>query len=159
MESRKINKIPAGILRDARIKLDEVQKILEPYALETIHSEKQITTKKGTETFEFLKLSNEFAKDFPLFFRGSSEAEVFKKNYSFFYDLQLLVNKANTIKEIFNRHMITASLTILESACLFYNTVRIAARRNLPCAGAIYEKLKPKYHYHQRRRARRVHVS
>ena len=143
MNKKIINKIPAEVLQIVHRQLDEVTKMLEPHTMTLTQQERQALTGMKSDSMDFLELFHEFSRDFPELFTDYGDVEAFGNEFSITCDFKTLADKLNKLKDSINDTELVASGNAMESANVFFHTVKIAARRDLPCARAIYEELKP----------------
>ena len=139
----KKKKIPAKVLFDAQLLLDDVKRMLEPYLVVLTQEERQDLVNMGVGAFKFLEKSHEFAVEYPGLFPVFTEAELFKEEFFAVRELWTFKNKLNQLIETVTDTEMTASGHALKTALDFYHTVKIAARRDFPGARVIYEELKP----------------
>ena len=144
MNKKIINKIPLTKLQDAQSKLDEVVDLLGPYLVVLSPAERQAMVKMGAESFEFLEVSYGFAVENPELFPGFTEAAFFEKIFFITQELWALVAKLNQLRDTIHDTEMTAGNRALEAALAFYQTVKMAARHDIPGARVIFEELKPR---------------
>jgi len=138
-------KVPAKVLHDAQLLLDEVIGMLEPYFVILTREERQALLRKGAGSFKFLEMSHEFAVDYPELFPAFTEAAIFEEEFSIVRELWFFGNKLNQLKDSMSDMEMRASSHVLETAMAFYHTVKIAARHDIPGARVIYDELKLKF--------------
>ena len=139
---RKGQKIPQKLLLAASLKMDELAKLLEPSLVSLSSAERKALGKTGAESIEFLELSYGISLGNPELFPPFLKLSSFEEKFISAYELSRLLNKIDNLrngvcdtKDLIGNHA-------MENALAFYNTVRIAARRDIPGAGLIYEELK-----------------
>lgn len=142
---RTLKKIPANILQDAHIKLDEVMSLLKPYLVALSQQERRAFVKIETESINFLELSHEIAAGYPELFPTFLRMAAFREEFSAAHELWLVAGKINQLRENINDTEMLAGNYALETALAFYHTVKIAAMRDIPGARVIYEELKPAF--------------
>ena len=139
---RPLIKIPPKVLNEARLKLDGAVKILEPYLVLLTPSEKLSFKKAGAGLIKFLELSHGLAVESPGLFPVFIETEVFREEYFTTRELWVLANKINQFSECVSDSVMLSGSRTLEIAMAFYQTVKIAARRDIPGARIIFDDLK-----------------
>jgi hypothetical protein len=149
-------KIPRTVLLEAQSKLDEVIKMLEPYLVSLNSPERQALVKIETESIGFLKISHELAFEYPELFPTFMEKSIFREGYLTTHELWLLINKINKLREGIDDTELLVGNRVLDIAIAFYNTIKIAARRDIPGAKVIYEELKPALPARKRKRRKAV---
>ena len=152
MHKKIIKKIPPGIFCNALSKLDEVGSLFKPYLVVLSQAEKDGMFKIGIEYFEFLELSHGLAVDYPELFPAFMKRSLFKDEFFTARELWTVNSKLTQLKNTINDTEMLACNYALETAMSFYQTVKIAARRDIPGARGIYEELKPIFPYRRRKR-------
>ena len=135
-------KIPPDVLCDARQKFDEVVKILESHLVLLSPSEKRSFRKNNTGLIQFLELSHSLSVESPGLFPAFMDSETFREEYFATHELWMLENKINQFREYVNDTEILLGNRTLQIALGFYQTVKIAARHDIPGARVIFEELK-----------------
>ena len=155
MNKRRVaRKIPAEIMENAQIKLSEIISMLEPYLVTLSPPERQALGRMKEGSLKFLELSHGLAVEYPDLFPSFMKAAVFGEEFSAVHELAAFSSKINTLRDSISDTEILAGNRALEFAMAFYNTVKIAARRDLPGAKVILEELKPKFPSGRRRQRR-----
>lgn len=139
-----IKKIPLVILQNAQQKLDEVMDMLGPCLVTLSQPERQALVKIGEESFNFIAKSYELAIEYPELFPSFVKAGIFGEDFSTVQALKSLTARLNKLKDgISDTEMVTGNHA-LEAALAFYQTLKIAARRDIPGTRVIYEEIKPR---------------
>ena len=139
---RRGQKIPQKLLLTANIKMDELTKLLEPSLVSLSAAERKALDKTGEEAMEFLKLSYGMSLGNPELFPPFLKTSSFGENFSSAYELSRLLYKIDSLRSGISDTKDLIGSHAMENALAFYNTVRIAARRDIPGASLIYEELK-----------------
>lgn len=143
---RSFKKIPPEVLLKAEQKLDEILNILKPYLAAAAPEKEQApdenTAHKGSELIKFLKLSHELAVETPELFPDFADKTEFKEDFFTANELWILAGKIDVLKEKLSSMEILAARRALEIALMFYQTVKIAARYDIPGARVIFDDLK-----------------
>jgi len=138
-------KIPAKVLHDAQLLLDQVISMLEPHLVALTQTERQVLVKMGADSFRFLEMSHEFAVEYPELFPAFTEVAIFKEEFFTARELWSFAAKLNRLRENMSDTGMAAGSHALETAMAFYHTVKIAARHDIPGARVIYEDLKSEF--------------
>ena len=134
--------IPPEVLRKAQVKLDEASKVLKPHLVVLTPIERLAFRKSGPELIKFLELSHSLAIESPGLFPAFLNKEAFRDEYFTTCELWILVNKINQLGEhVSDTKMLSGNRT-LEIAIAFYQTVKMAARRDIPGSREIFSELK-----------------
>jgi len=158
MGRKTFKKIPAEILHGAQTKLDEVMGLLKPYLVTLTQQERQALVKMETESIKFLEVSHGIALENSELFPTFIKAAVFREEFSAAHELWLVANKVSQLNENINDTGMLAGNNAMETALIFYQTVKIAALHDIPGARVIYEELKPAFRSRKRSR-RKVKLS
>lgn len=145
MGKKIVKKIPAEILHNAQLLLDEVNYSLRPYVISLTQPERQTLSKIETASIKFLEVSHEIASRSSELFPAFMKTVVFCEEFSIACELWALISKIDELKEIINDTELLAGNYALDEALAFYHTVKIAAQHDIPAARVIYEELKPAY--------------
>jgi hypothetical protein len=137
--------IPAEVLEEASVKLNEVNQLLQPYLISLTVDQRVKMSKMGDKTYSFVVKSLEYAKQTPNLVPSYVDME------GFFIDLQnvnackqVSIPVAN-LSSMLDDTMMQAGHEAYESALAFYNAVKIAAKNNVPGAKVIYDDLSQRF--------------
>ena len=137
--------IPAEVLEEASVKLNEVNQLLQPYLISLTVDQRVKMSKMGDKTYSFVVKSLEYAKQTPNLVPSYVDLE------GFFIDLQdvnackqVSIPVAN-LNSMLDDTMMQAGHEAYESALAFYNAVKIAAKNNVPGAKVIYDDLSQRF--------------
>ena len=138
-------KIPPEILSNTRRKLDEIIFVLEPYFAKFTTLNRGSPFKMEDNSLKFLELAHEFAVEYPDFFPDFTEKEVFGEEFITIRELWALSAKLKHLSGRLCAAILAAGSHTLETAEAFFQTVKIAARHDIPGARAVYEELRPRF--------------
>jgi len=151
MEKRLSNKIPPEILQNVQFKLDEVMCLLKPYLVVLSQAEREALAKIETESIKFLEVSHEVVLGKHELFPAFLKAAIFREEFVTAHELWIIISKLCQLKDsIYDTEMLIGN-GALETALAFYNTVKIAAKHDIPGAKVIYEELKPAFQSRKRK--------
>ena len=145
MDFRIFKKIPDDTLKNVQETLDNVYDQLKPCLVELTPSERRTYVKIGLESIKFLDLSHRIAVNNSGLFPGFLKISLFRKEFFMANELWKLLAKLDKLREAINDTEILAGNFALETALAFYNTIKIAARHDIPGTEVIYEELKSAY--------------
>ena len=140
--NQKIKKISLELLLSAQSKLDELTMLLEPCLVSLTAAERKLLNKVGAKTVEFLKMSHGLALENHELFPETLDISCFGEKSVLTDELWILFNKTDSLRD---RIIDTKTLIgnhAMENALAFYNTVKIAARRDIPGVRVVFEELK-----------------
>jgi hypothetical protein len=158
MNKNIILKIPAGAVSRACLKLDEAANALRPYFVSLSPPQRRGMARIGPESFEFLEMSHALAVGYPGLFPAFVKETVFEETYRVAGELRGFAGRLDEVRGFVGDMETIAGDYALELALDFYKTVKIAAMRDLPGAGGIYEKLRPRFPPRGQRRGKAVLV-
>ena len=139
-----ITKIPLPVLKNARQKLDEMMDMLAPYLVTLSQAERQTLVEMRADYFKFIEASYGLAIENPEMLPGFFETMTFGEDFSIAQELLKFAAALNQLRDNISGMEMAAGNYGFQAALAFYNTIKIAARHDIPGARMIYEKLKPK---------------
>ena len=149
---RAVKKIPPQVLYDALSRLDELIGIFEQYHIKPEPDERSSFNKMGEDFIKFMQMSHCYAVESPKLFPSFIDRDIFNEEFFIIYELWKLINKINQLRDnIWDTEILLGSRT-LEIALAFYQTVKMAARHDIPGAKVIFDELKPAFPSVSRRR-------
>ena len=117
--------------------------MLTPYLVDFNPEERQVLVEIGTEAYSFLEKSYKLAFENPPLFPAFVKSTVFGEDFSIVRELRSFAGKLDMfLNNVIDMEM-AAGNNALEAALVFYQTLKIAARRDIPGARVLYEELKP----------------
>jgi len=138
----RVTKISREALLDAQFKIAKITKELGPYLITLTPSERQSYKRTGADFIKFLKLSHELALESPKLFPVFINTDIFMEEYFITHELWVLVNKISQLREYVSDTEILSGNRVMEKAITFYQTVKMAARRDIPGARAVFSELR-----------------
>ena len=140
--SRKCGKLSRDLLITVQAKLDELKRLLGPSLVTLPVQERKLLGKIESQTIDFLNLSLEMAQSNPELFPMYLEISGFQEKIILTCELWQIIKKIDSLRESINDINTLIGCDVMENALMFYSNVRIAARRDIPGARAIYDELK-----------------
>lgn len=151
MENRISIEIPAADLAAARAALQQVQTILAPYVIALTPDQRKTIPKMSDGTEPFVAKVVEYADDDPQFLPPFVNKEEFEKDWNAVSGLLPLLRTCTQIADTLNDTAMLAGSEAYISALSYYNSVKQAAKVNVPDAKAIYEDLRKRFEGQGRR--------
>ena len=145
MDSLIFKKITDDALQNAQDALDDLYNLLKPCFVELTPAERRAYVKIGLETIKFLDLSHRIAVNNSGLFPDFLKISLFRKEFFMTNELWKLLIKLDKLREAINDTEILAGNFALDTALAFYNTIKIAARHDIPGTEVIYEELRSAY--------------
>jgi hypothetical protein len=99
----------------------------------------------GEKTLSFVEKSHDFALQNPNFCPPYLDMEAFNADFADAHNLQTLNNTALQLHESTDDTAMLAGSEAYQAALIFYNSVKIAARQDIPGAKAVYEELRKRF--------------
>ena len=131
-----------ALILKAQTLLDELTITLEPCLVSLTASERKHLCKIEAKTVEFLKVSHGMAQENIELFPESLDILCFGENSVLTAELWTLFSKIESLRNsIFDTKTFIGNKA-MENALAFYNTVKIAARRDIPGIRVVFEELK-----------------
>jgi len=153
MNKKTIKNIPVDVFQSVESRLDEIEVLFNPYRVVLSPAEKNGMIKFGYDFIKFLEISHKFAVKYPELFPFFREKSLLNKEFFIVYELWKIHNKMEELDNAVKDTGLLAGSCAMETALSFYQTVKIAARRDIPGARVIFEELKPALpSWRQRRR-------
>ena len=147
-------KINRELFEEAQKKIDEAMALLKPWLDNYFPPESSAAYryKVDRETLVFLALSNEIAVKFPEMFPPFHDQEAFSEDYDAINELWVLASQADKLKDFAGSMLNLYGNDILDTAFFFYNTLKVAAKRDFPGARIIFDELKTAYPVKKRKK-------
>ena len=137
-----MKKLPISVLIHTRLKLDEVISKLDPYLKRLPPDVEQTLNPTGEVSLDFCKKAHELAADhydlLPVFLKEPGSGEEFliiQELDNLEKRIELLLKSVKYIK-------LAMGSNAMEYALIFFDTVKNAARRDIPGIRVIYDELK-----------------
>ena len=159
MGKKVCKKIPEETLRAVLQKLDDARSLIDPYLVVLNDQERQALSQIGTELIKYLELSHGIAVEYPELFPAFVKTAAFREEFFITCELRQIINKIDGMKEKILDTEMLAGNQALDTALAFYNTVKIAARRDIPGTRFIYDKLKPAFRSGKQAKKKRSSMS
>lgn len=151
MENRISIEIPAADLVAVKTALQQVQTILAPYVIALTPDQRRTLPKMSDGTEPFVAKVVEYAEDDPQFLPPFVNKEEFVKDWNAVSGLLPLLRMCTQIVDTLNDTAMLAGSEAYVSALSYYNSVKQAAKVNVPDAKAIYEDLRKRFEGQGRR--------
>lgn len=137
--------IPAEVLTRVHSMLNEALEILSPYMLALTTSDRRELPKMGEKTIAFVEKAYEFAKQNPNLRPAFLEMNEFEIDFTDARSLWMLLNTVHQLENTIDDTEMVAGSEAYQAALVFYQSVKMAARNNVPGAKAVYEELKMRF--------------
>ena len=142
--NKKNNKPSVAVLLAAQSKLDEVTNLLEPCLVSLTAPERKLLCNIEAKSVEFIKLSHGMAIGNPELFPEYLDISSFGEGSALTSELWAIFSKIDSLRDKIIDTKIVIGNHAMENALAFYNTVKIASRRDIPGVRVVFEELKAK---------------
>ena len=129
-------------MQSAQQKLEEVMTMLGPYLVVLSPMERQVLVEMDDEYVNFIEVSYGLAAESPDLLGCFLQTGNFREDFSIVQGLLRLAAKLNEFKHSISDTEMAAGNYGLQAALAFYNTIKIAARHDIPGTRVIFEELK-----------------
>jgi hypothetical protein len=145
MENKHLKSIPADVLAQVQSILDQVNSLLLPYVTPLTPHERQEMLKMGEKTLSFVEKAHEFATTNPTLWPSYLDMATFDIDFADARGLWNVLLSTKQLHENVDDTGMIAGSEAYQAALVFYNSVKTAARQDIPGAKAVYEELKKRF--------------
>jgi hypothetical protein len=145
MENRHSQSIPADVIQQINVKLNEIKTLMKPYAVTLTPAERRELPKMGEKSLSFVEKSHDYAVENPNFVPTFLDMSAFDLDYADARGLWVIRNNANQVYEMIDDSAMAAGSESYQAALIFYNAVKIAAAQDVPGAKVRYEELRQRF--------------
>jgi hypothetical protein len=132
-------------------KMDEIQRLLDPFITALTPTERKTLPKMGEKTLAFVEKCHEFAIKNTEFCPPFLDMNLFSIDFKDAHGLFGAVNRATQIQEGLADTQMCAGSEAYQAALLFYHSVKSAAANDIAGAKAVYEELRKRFPHPGRR--------
>jgi hypothetical protein len=143
--NKHINEIPPETLARVLNLVREAKTLLDPYVISLTPSERIAMAKMGEKTLSFVEKAHDFAATNPTLRPAYLDMAAFDTDFSDAHNLWNLLLSTQQLHENVDDTVMVAGSEAYQSALVFYNSVKMAARQDIPDAKAVYEELKKRF--------------
>jgi hypothetical protein len=137
--------IPANVVEQIRVKLNEIKTLSAPYTVSLTPAERHSMLKMGEKSFAFVEKAYDFAVENPGFVPPYLNMQEFDIDFADAHGLWTVRNDARQVYELIDDTTMVAGSESYNAALIFYNSVKVAAAQDIPGAKAVYEELKKRF--------------
>jgi hypothetical protein len=145
MEDKHAVFIPADILAQVQNLAKQANDLLVPYATPLTPAERRAMAKMGEKTLSFVEKAHEFAKQNPNLVPPFLDMTAFDTDFADAHNLWTVLLVSQQLHENMDDTTMVAGSEAYQAALVFYNSVKMAARQDIPGAKAVYEELKKRF--------------
>jgi hypothetical protein len=145
MEGKHSVMIPPDVVSQVLSLLQQANVLLLPYMMSLTPAERRGMAKMGEKTLSFVEKAHEFAIQNPHFVPPFLDMATFNVDFSDAHSLWSLLLITQQLHENVDDTSMVAGSEAYQAALIFYNSVKMAARQDVPGAKAIYEELRKRF--------------
>lgn len=137
--------IPEADVKQVLEYLSKIQEILKPYLIALSPDERQKMLKMGDKTVSFVEKTLDYVKSNPEFVPVYMNVGEFEKDTVAVKNLVGMLNPIMQLEQGINDTEMLAGSEAYTAALIYYNSVKQAAKNNIPNAAAIYDDLSKRF--------------
>lgn len=137
--------IPAQTLTEVQRKLTEVTNLLKPYMVPLTSADRAVLPKMGDKTLAFVTKAREFAGQQPELLPAYINKADFDIDVADALNLVALRSQIDQMASLIDDTMLLAGSEAYSAALSFYNSVKQAARHNVPGAKIVCDELSARF--------------
>ncbi|MDR1116560.1 MAG: hypothetical protein LBL33_10550 [Tannerella sp.] len=145
MEDKHSLLIPANIVSQVQSLVNQAKGQLLPYVTPLTPAERHTLPKMGEKTLSFVEKAHEYAVQNPNLCPPYLDMAAFNTNFADVHNLLMLNNATLQLHEYTDDTSMTSGSEAYQAALIFYNSVKMAARQDVPGAKAVYEELRKRF--------------
>jgi hypothetical protein len=145
MENRISIVIPEEVLKEIRECLTKARTLMAPYAESLTPQQRQSMPKMSDGSEAFVMKSLDFMASDPQFNPPYLDVAELQKDLDAYFQLKPFDTLAKQLSDEFRDTFMLAGSEAYSVALVYYNTVKMGARMNVPGAKAIYEELRKRF--------------
>jgi hypothetical protein len=152
MDDKHSISIPTNILAQVQDLLKQADVLLLPYVTSLTPAERRTMAKMGEKTLSFVEKAHEFALQNPNIVPPFLDMAAFDTDFADAHNLWTVLLASQQIHENLDDTTMVAGSEAYQAALIFYNSVKMASRQDIPGAKAVYEELKKRFPHGKRKR-------
>lgn len=137
--------IPESDVKQVIECLNKIQEILKPYLIALSPDERRQLLKMGDKTVPFVDKTLDYVKSNPEFVPIYMDVKEFEKDTLTVKNLITMLNPTIQIEQGLKDTEMLAGSEAYTAALIYYNSVKQAAKNNIPNAAAIYDDLSQRF--------------
>ncbi|MDR3309061.1 MAG: hypothetical protein LBS80_03820 [Tannerella sp.] len=145
MANRHLQLIPTKDIYAVRDLLIQARSLLAAYVTPLTPAERRAMIKMGAKTLSFVEKAHEFAHANPILCPPYLDMAGFDIDFADASGLWDVIVSSQQLHELLDDTGMLAGSEAYQAALVFYNSVKVAARQNVPGAKAVYEELKKRF--------------
>jgi hypothetical protein len=137
--------IPEADVKQVLDYLNKIQEILRPYLIALSPEERRQLLKMGDKTVAFVEKTLDYVRSNPEFVPAYMDIKEFEKDAVSVKNLIAMLNPTTQLEQGLNDTEMLAGSEAYTAALIYYNSVKQAAKNNIPNAAAIYDDLSKRF--------------
>ncbi|MDR1561871.1 MAG: hypothetical protein LBS54_02130 [Dysgonamonadaceae bacterium] len=135
--------IPSEVIEELVGLVHVSREIFEEYSALILPEERRRLSGTGTKSYGFIEKACASAADNPQFLPPYLSVEKFQNDYGDVYRKRTLHQQVKLYEQQVGDSLLSSSNAAYHDALDYYNSLKDAARRNIPDAKELYDELKP----------------
>ena len=137
--------VPDEVIREVALKLREATEALQPYLIALTPEDRQSIPKMSDKTMPFVEKTLEYCASAPQFAPPYMDSEALDSDFKVTQQLTPLFRTIKAMNDGLDDTIMEAGGEAYVNALSYYNSVKQAAKMNVPGAKSIYEDLKKRF--------------
>lgn len=147
-----VNDIPQDVIDDVVNATSVIATRLGPYLIALTAAERMTLPKTADKTIPFVEKTIGYTDNHPELVPPFMNLDNFRRNYTMHRTLARLIHPLTGIVSNMSDTLVAAGCDSFRGALQFYDSVRLAARHNVPAAQVIYEDLRQRFEGQMKKR-------
>lgn len=136
--------LPQEVVAQIEAKVAEIEQLM-PYLLGLSTTDRQKLNILGRKSTQFVQRAVESVRQNPELAPSFLDAEVLERNYALYNNLLTVLEPVQQLERMISDTLMVAGNRAYTDALDYYNTVKRAAKSNVPGAEAVSENLKTRF--------------
>ncbi|MDR1370061.1 MAG: hypothetical protein LBJ72_08070 [Dysgonamonadaceae bacterium] len=145
MENKHAVFIPTDVLTQVQNLVKQANALLLPYVTSLTPTERRTMAKMGEKTLSFVEKAHEFATQNLNLVPPFLDMTAFNTDFADAHNLWSVLLASQQLHENLDDTTMASGSEAYQAALIFYNSVKMAARQDIPGAKAVYEELKKRF--------------
>ncbi|MDR0371345.1 MAG: hypothetical protein LBH80_05780 [Prevotellaceae bacterium] len=145
MDNKHSKSVPADVVAQILDLVKQASDLLLPYVTPLTPDQRKKLPKMGDKTFSFVEKSHEFAVQNPNLRPPFLDMAAFDADFADTHHLLVLNNATLQLHELTDDTAMVAGSESYQTSLVFYNSVKMAVRQDIPGAKAVYEELRKRF--------------
>lgn len=145
MDSKLRSTIPDEVIKEASDFLNNAARVLKPYLVALSSAERMSLPKMSDKTQPFVEKTIAYSKNYPQFAPSYMDTKALDANHKTYDQLRPLFRVVKQLSDGLDDTTMEAGAACYANALNYYNSVKHAARIDVPGAKAIHDDLRKRF--------------